>query len=165
MKRFRFIKGQRFAGDESGTALAELAILIPFLIVMVAAVAEVGRLFQAFNTVSKSTRTAARYLSNVAYNEPEIAKAKNVALCGKTDCTGMDPVASGLKFDNIVVTPEFKPGGGGNPITVTISVTGYSFQPLFNLAALLQSERFASLPVKPSTTMYYMWVDPAGVKE
>jgi Flp pilus assembly protein TadG len=165
MKRFRFIKGQRFADDESGTALAELAILIPFLIVMVAAVAEVGRLFQAYNTVSKSTRAAARYLSNVAYHDPEIAKAKNIALCGKPNCTGADPVASGLKLSNIVVTPEFKPGGGGNPITVTISVDGYNFEPLFNLPALLQSQRFAALPVKPSTTMYYMWVDPAGAEE
>lgn len=165
MKKIRFIRGRRFARNESGGTLAELAILIPFLIVMVAAVTEIGRLFHDYNTLAKSTRASARYLSNVAYTESEIVFAKNIALCGKKNCTGIDPVVTGLTFENIVVTPEFKEGGGGNPITVTTSISGYNFQPIFNLAAMLPNDDFVDLPVRPSTTMYYMWVDPAGVEE
>ena len=159
-------RGNRFARNEKGGTLAELAILIPFLIIMIAAVSELGRLFQTYTTLSKSTRAASRYLSGVAYDNAQISKAKNVAVCGKTDCTGVDPVAKDLTTDNVVVTPEFQPGGGGgNPITVTIAITNYNFQPLFNLGALLQSDRFTNIPIGSRTTMYYMWIDPAGVEE
>jgi len=158
-------RGSRFARNEKGGTLAELAILIPFLIIMIAAVSELGRLFQTYATLSKSTRAASRYLSAVAYDNGQIAKAKNVAVCGKTDCTGVNPVVKDLTTDNVVVTPEFQAGGGGNPITVTVAITDYNFQPLFNLGALLQSDRFSNIPIASRTTMYYMWVDPAGVEE
>ena len=158
-------RGRRFARNERGGTIAELAILVPFLIIMIAAVSELGRLFQTYNTLSKSTRAAARYLSNNAYDDTQIAKAKNVAVCGKTDCTGIDPAAKDLTVENIVVTPQFQEGGGGNPITVTISINNYNFQPLFNLGALLNADRLTNMPIGSSTTMYYMWVDPAGVEE
>ena len=166
MKRLSLIRGRRFARDEKGGTLAELAILVLFLIVMLAAVAELGRLFQTYTGLSKSTRAAARYLSNNAYDTKHINQAKQMALCGKISCAEGDaPVAKGLTIDQIVVTPEFKEGGGGNPVTVTISISEYTFQPLFNLAGLLNADRFAALPVQPSTTMYYMWTDPAGAAE
>lgn len=158
-------RGRRFARNERGGTIAELAILVPFLIVMIAAVSELGRLFQTYNTLSKSTRAAARYLSNNAYDDAQIARAKNVAVCGKPDCTGIEAAAKDLTVENIVVTPEFQEGGGGNPITVTITISNYNFQPLFNLGALLQADRLTNLPIGSSTTMYYMWVDPAGVEE
>ena len=52
--------------NEKGGTLAELAILVPFLIIMAASVSELGRLFQTYTTLSKSTRAAARYLSGQA---------------------------------------------------------------------------------------------------
>lgn len=164
MKRFSFIQGRRFSKDESGGALAELAILVPFLIIMMGAVTELGRLFQTYTSLSKSTRAAARYLSNNSYEELYINRAKQIALCGKIACTGGDEVASGLTVDNIEVkaNPE---GGAGNPTSVTLSIKDYTFQPLFNLPALLNVERSFSFPVTPSTTMYYMWIDPAGAEE
>jgi Flp pilus assembly protein TadG len=165
MKILRLIRIRRFARNEKGGTLAELAILIPFLILMVATVAELGRLFQTYTTLSKATRTAARYLSNNAYEDKYINQAKQMALCGKTTCAGGDEVAKNLSVDNIVITPEFQDGGGGNPITVTVSITDYNFQPLFNLAALFNVAEYAEFPVRPSTTMYYMWIDPAGAEE
>lgn len=160
-----FIRADRFATNEAGAALAELAILLPFLILTMAAVSELGRLFQSYNGLSKSTRMAARYLSNVAFTNEQIAKAKNVAVCGRPDCTGRAPLAPGLTPDHIVVTPGFQEGGGGNPITVTISISNYTFRPLFHLTGMLPGERFTNVPIGSSTTMYYMWVDPAGVEE
>jgi Flp pilus assembly pilin Flp len=167
-KLLALIRGDRFIRNESGAALAELAILIPFLVAMVAGVSELGRLFQTYNTLSKSTRAAARYLSTVPYDDepvPYITRARNIALCNKQDCTGVPPVVTGLELENIVVTPEFQAGGGGNPITVTLSVTDYNFQPLFNLAALVNVDKWTSVPVRSSTTMYYMWVNAAGAEE
>ena len=167
MKRLRITKRARhLAENETGGTLAELAILIPFLIVMVAAVAELGRYFQAYSTLAKSTRASARYLSRVAFDAESETRAKNVAVCGKIDCTGINPVVAGLSPTNIKVDTEFAPGGAGNPITVTVSIQNYTFQPLFNLGALLGNNTFSlALPIRPSTTMYYMWNDAAGGEE
>lgn len=162
MKKPTFIRGRRFTKDERGGTLAELAILVPFLVIMVAAVAELGRVFQTYTALSKSTRAAARYLSNNSFEEMYINRAKQMALCGKIACTGGDEVVSGLTAAHIDVTSE---GEAGNPTTVTIKIKDYNFQPLFNLAGLLKADRFATFPVRPSTTMYYMWIDPAGAAE
>ena len=159
-----FIKKNRFIRSDRGGALAELAILVPFLVVMVAAVTELGRLFQTYTALSKSTRAAARYLSVNAYDPNHIDFAKNVAVCGKTDCTDTEAVVPRLTTDNVVVDPEWADpaGGGGNPVRVTIYIQNYEFQPIFNLDALLGNNRFLTLPASGSTTMYYMWTDPAA---
>jgi Flp pilus assembly protein TadG len=167
MKLFRITKRARhLAENETGGTLAELAILVPFLIVMVAAVFELGRYFQNYATLAKSTRASARYLSRVAWDAENEARAKNVAVCGKIDCTGTNPLVAGLSTTNINVATEFAPSGAGNPITVTVSIQNYTFQPLFNLGALLGNNTFSlALPIRPSTTMYYMWTDAGGGEE
>lgn len=159
-----FIKRNRFVRNERGGALAELAILVPFLVVMMAAVTELGRLFQTYTALSKSTRAAARYLSVNAYDPNHIDFAKNVAVCGKTDCTDTDPVVPGLETDNVVVEPEWADpaGGGGNPVRVRVYIQNYEFQPIFNLNSLIGNNRFTTLPASGSTTMYYMWTDAAA---
>jgi Flp pilus assembly protein TadG len=165
---FRFIRGNRFTRDEKGGTLAELAILVPFLAVMLGAVTELGRLFQTYTALSKSTRAAARYMSNHPFDDnpiPYITQAKSMALCGNPDCTGKAPVVPGLTLDNIVITPEWEEGVVGNPSTVTVNITGYNFQPIFDLAKFLPENRFTTLPVTSGTTMYYMWTDPAGAEE
>lgn len=163
MKRLlKFFKESGFARSETGAALAELAILVPFLVIMLAAVTELGRLFQTYTDLSKATRVAARYISNVAYDETQIANAKNVAVCGNINCAGLDPVVPGLTTDNVSVTPEYPACDCGNPVRVTVSIVNYNFQPIFNLGALIGNNRLTSLPASGSTTMYYMWVDPAG---
>jgi hypothetical protein len=75
-------------------------------------------------------------------------------------------VASDLTPSNVAVAVEFPPGGAGNPITVTVSIQNYSFQPLFNLGGLMGNDTFSlALPIKSSTTMYYMWTEAAGGEE
>ena len=164
MRILSLIRGKRFSRDERGGALAELAVLVPFLVIMTAAVTELGRLFQTYTSLSKSTRTAARYLSNNSYEEFYINRAKQMALCGKIACTGGDEVVAGLKVTNIDIKAEPEISVG-NPTTVTVSIKDYSFEPLFNLAAMLNVEEYASFPLRSSTTMYYMWIDPAGGEE
>lgn len=164
---------RRLWRDENGGTLAELAILVPFLIVMLAAVTELGRFFQTYTTLSKSTRAASRYLSNQAYEGPEgqsSNRARNIAYCGKLDCAGTDPVVKNLEPENVVIEVVYPPteGGGetGIPETVKVSIQNFTFQPLFDVGALLNSETFSlALPVRPSTTMHYMWTEPAGAEE
>jgi len=153
---------------EDGGALAELAIIVPFLAVMLAGVCEFGRYFQNYNTVAKSTRDAARYLSNHPLTPDEIGKAKNLAVCGKVACTVTDkPVITGLSAGNVCVEST----GSPKVLSVTIRIprsttpcvptTGagnaspLTYTPIFNVGALLGTGLSLNLPIAPSTTMYY----------
>jgi hypothetical protein len=153
IRRVRF-----FARHEDGGALAELAILVPFLILMLAAVTELGRFFQAYTTVAKSTRTAARYLSNHAFPTSQ-DEAINLAVCGKLVCAGGDALVPGLTAANICIEST------GAPIeTVTVSIPRTAsgcgaplpFQPVFNIGALLKTGVTFTPNINPSVTMYYM---------
>lgn len=155
---------------EDGGALAELAILVPFLAVMLAAVCEVGRFFQNYTTLAKATRTASRYLSNHALNSTEIQRANNLAYCGKLICGVADkPLVNGLLSTNICIettgSPKVtsvtvripRPTSPCNPITGAPAATPYTFRPVFDIGALLNNPSFSmALPIAPSTTMYYM---------
>ncbi len=162
----RRIKGLKklfgFAGNEQGGALAELAILVPFLLVMLAGVAEFGRFFETYTTLAKSTRTAARYLSNAPYDTTHQNAAKAMTVCGKTICGSNEHYFTNLDVNDISVTAEIV---GGKPETVTVSVTGFNYTPIFDIGALLHTSFTLALPVKPSTTMYYMWQEPSGAED
>lgn len=154
---------------EDGGALAELAVLVPFLAVMLAGVCEFGRYFQNYNTAAKATRTASRYLSNHPLTAEEIGKAQNLAVCGKIACADSDkPLIRGLSTANICVETTGSPkvlsvtvriprsttpcaptagAGGAAPLT---------YSPIFNVGALLGTGLSLNLPIAPSTTMYYI---------
>lgn len=151
----------KFAFGEEGSTLAEMAILVPFLAVMLAGVSEFGRFFQMHTTLAKSTRTAARYLSNHPFNDTEKARARNLAVCGKLVCAGGDELAPNLSAANVCIESV------GTPVPTTITVRipetdndcgdPYLYQPVFDLGALLQTPTFSlSKPIHPSVTMYFM---------
>src|SRR5215204_573546 len=154
---------------EDGGALAELAILVPFLAVMLGGVCEFGRYFQNYNTVAKATRTASRYLSNHPLTTQEIGRAQSLVVCGKLACTDADkPLITGLSAANVCVETT------GSPKVLTVSVriprdttpcaptagaggaAPLTYAPIFNVGALLGTGLSLNLPIAPSTTMYYM---------
>ena len=95
---------RRVIRNECGGTLAELAILVPFLAVMLAAVSDVGRFFQTYTTLSKATRAASRYLSNHPFIPAEQEKAKNLVVCGKlTACAANDRLVIGLETTNVCI--------------------------------------------------------------
>src|SRR5215510_10691369 len=97
-----FSKVRRHLGAEDGAALAELAVLVPLLLVMLAAVSEIGRLFQNYTSVAKTTRAAARYLSNHQLTTIETNRAKNLVVCGKLVCgAGDTAIVNGLAAGNV----------------------------------------------------------------
>lgn len=161
MKRRPIILGKlrRFIRHEKGAALAELAILVPFLILLVAAISEFGRYFQTYTTLEKSTRAAARYLSNHTFATSQ-TQAANLAVCGQLSCTGVPPLAENLSSANVCIQSTLATGTSKIE-TVTISIgapcaTPYNFKPLFNIGALLNTNFMFRPTVRPSTTMYYM---------
>jgi hypothetical protein len=159
---------------EDGGALAELAILVPFLAVMLAGVCEFGRYFQNYTTLAKATRTASRYLSNHELNATEITRAQNLMICGKLTCgVGDRNIISGFSKANVCI--ETTPDAPGSPIVkmVTVKVprtsgdctpmagteagVPFTYTPIFNVGALLNNPSLSlALPIAPSTTMYYM---------
>jgi Flp pilus assembly pilin Flp len=155
---------------EDGGALAELAILIPFLAVMLAAVCEVGRFFQNYATLAKSTRVASRYLSNHSINPTEIGRAGSLALCGKLVCgVGDAPLVNGLSANNICLESTGSPKVTSvtvriprastpcNPMTGAGAAAPYVYTPIFDIGTLLGRPDFSmALEIAPRTTMYYM---------
>jgi len=152
-----------FGRQENGGALAEFTILVPFLVIMLAAVAEFGRFFETYTTLAKATRSSSRYLSNHTFTQAEQDKAKNLVVCGKLAC-GAERLVPGIDATNVCIEYQYS-GGSPKPDTVTVSIppaaggcgAPYTYAPVFNIGALINSNTFTlALPISPSTTMYYM---------
>jgi TadE-like protein len=160
------------AQNERGGTIAELAILVPFLVVMLAAVSEVGRYFQTYTTLAKSTRAAARYLSNHQYNPLEKGRAKSLVVCGKLACDGGDELVTGLAAENVCIQTTLTPVGTVETVTVSIPRTAtmtcdadeiatyLQYQPVFDIGKLIHDADFSMVfPMAPSTTMRYIPAD------
>jgi hypothetical protein len=160
IRRFR----RRFRAEDGGT-LAELAILLPFLVVMAAAVTEVGRFFQTYTTLAKGVRSSARYLSNQKspYSVDDMNKATSLAVCGKLVCAGGDELAAGMVAGKVCI--EDQPAS--EMVRVSIprvakacdngNIVPYNHQPIFNMGELLNSQTFTFAPlIDTSITMPYV---------
>ena len=135
---------------EAGTQLAEMAIVLPLLLVLFGATAEFGRFFYTYATLAKATRSAARYLT--ASNKATDLGAQNLVIYGNTDGTG-DPVLPGLGATNVDIERE---GPALSPQKVTVGISGYKYKPVFDLGKLMGNDFTMSVDVKPSTMMRYM---------
>jgi Flp pilus assembly protein TadG len=164
-------KMRRLVRSERGGTLAEFAILVPFLVVMLAAVSEVGRFFQTYTTLSKATRSAARYLSSHQFNNQEKARAKNLVVCGKLTCTGGDEIVPGITAGNVCIQTVLTASSTVETVTVFIprqetvacedetTAAWLPYQPIFDIGALLHNDFSLVYPIAPSTTMRYIPAD------
>lgn len=160
MKRQRRMTGRlsRFAREERGAQLAELAIVLPLFLMMFGAAAEFGRYFYEYTTLDKATRAGSRYLATAAVNGSEDARARNIVVYGNPEGTGT-PVISGLTTANVIIT---RMGGVPTlPQTVTVQISGYKYQPVFDLGKLIKVPSLSlNIDVKPSVTMRYLLTQP-----
>ncbi|HEU4712002.1 MAG TPA: TadE/TadG family type IV pilus assembly protein [Pyrinomonadaceae bacterium] len=157
-RRFQWLN--RFRRDELGVQLLEAAIVVPILLVLFAAVAEFGRYFYEYTTVAKAARVGARYLASksVTSSVDYEAIAKNIVVYGNEAGTG-SPVLTGLTTGNVLVT--YQGGTTGVPNTVTVSITGYEHESLFDLGGLLNNDSLSlDVEVKPSVTMRFLLTQP-----
>lgn len=153
----------RFKRNERGIALAELAIVLPVFVLLFTAITEFGRYFYTYSTLAKAERVAARYLATAKISSFEDGKAKNLVVYGNTAGTG-SPLLPGLRTDNVIITKRSASGAvqsTGVPQTVTVEITGFAHQPLFDLGALLNNTEYSmSVGVQPSVTMRYLLTTP-----
>ena len=154
----RLLRLSRFRRDERGIQLVELAIVLPIFILLFGATAEFGRYFYEYTTLAKSARVGARYLATAAVNSTEDTNAKNIVVYGNSAGTG-NPILSGLSTTNVTITRS-----GGVPVlpqTVTVQITGFKHQPIFDLGAITKTPTLSmNIDVKPSVTMRYLLTQP-----
>ena len=113
---------------EKGVALTEFALALPMLLMLMLPILEFGRAYYQYNTIAKSVRQAARYLS-VRSPGVDADKARNIVVYGNPAGTGT-PLVPGLSLSN-VPTPTWGTTGSYPVLnTVTVTVTGYTFVPL-----------------------------------
>jgi hypothetical protein len=138
---------RRLARCERGTQLVELAIVLPVMLALFGATAEFGRFFYTYQTLSKATRSATRYLTVEPLGGTD-EKAANLVVYGNTDGTG-DPLVEGMTIDKVEVTRE-----GPMPQLITVRVEGFTYQPLFDLGGLIGTPSISlNVELTPSTTM------------
>jgi hypothetical protein len=108
----------------------EFALVLPMLLMMTMMVIEFGRAIYQYSTLVKSVRDAARYLS-IQTPGTHITEARNLVVYGNTSGSGA-PLAIGLSPSQ-VPDPVWA-NAGTLPVitTVTIQVTGYTFNSMFS---------------------------------
>ena len=162
LRRFR----RRIAGighDERGVQLLELAIVLPIFMILFAATAEFGRYFYEYTTLSKAARVGARYLVTQKVDCAQADLARKLVVYGNTAGTG-SPILPGLLTSNISITPNDLACAGtpqGVPPNITVTISGFKHQSLFNLGGLLKNSAISmDIDVKPSISMRYMLSTP-----
>lgn len=117
---------------QRGVAIVEFALMLPFLLLLTFITTEFGRAIWQYNTLAKSVRDSARYLSlQTPGDTAAIATARNLTVYGKPNPTDADsPLAPGLSTTH-VPDPTWVPAGSEPVInTVTIRISGYTFTPM-----------------------------------
>ena len=148
-------RARRFIRRERGTQLVELALVLPIVMLLFAATAEFGYFFHTYTTLAKATRAGARHLISRSLDTTEKSKAKNMVVYGdpSAGCTGK-PVIRNLSCSNVTISNTVV---SGQPDTVTVTITGFKYQPLIDLGKLTgKSSASLNIDVSPSSTMKYI---------
>jgi hypothetical protein len=132
--------------QEQGVALVEFALILPILMMLLFITAEFGRAYYEYNTITKSVREAARYLS-VRMRDVDVDKAKNIVVYGNPRGSGY-PVARGLSLSNVPDPTWGSAGSYPTLSTVTITVTGYTFVPMFSEVFGIQFTNITFSPIR-----------------
>lgn len=138
------LKMRNFIQSTRGTVLVEAAIALPMLLVLFSVVAELGRFFYIYNTLSKATYASARYMSKRPLLNEHLTIARNIAVYGGIANNGA-PILPGLTGDNIEIVRA-------NQI-VTVSIRNYAYTPIFAMGELTN---LAAITITPATTTRYL---------
>jgi Flp pilus assembly protein TadG len=129
--------------SQRGIGALELAVVLPLLLAICLAITEFGRAIYTYNTLAKSARGAARYLTTQAAGNG-YSTARNLVVFGNPAGTG-SPLVPALNKENMdsVVNIRDASNSAGNKNqgsvptinTVTVTITGFKFSPVMDLLA------------------------------
>jgi Flp pilus assembly protein TadG len=153
---------RRFLKEDRGTQILELAIALPAMLIMLGAVAEFGRFFYTYTTLTNAVRGGARHACKwergASWTVPE---TQRMVVYGDFNDTSKGPILPGLTTANVAVDAN---GPSVNNIdSVTVRITGYTYQPLFDIGALTGVSGLSlAVPMNASVTMHQLYNGPTA---
>ena len=162
IRQIVFEKVRRFVKREQGTHLVELAIALPVMLVLMGGLAEFGRFFYTYTTLTNAVRAGARHACkwerNASWTFPETS---NMVVYGDYSDTSNGPILPGLTTANVDITAN---GPSVNNIdSVTVSIKNYTYQPLFDLGKLTGISGLSlNINMNASATMHQLYNGPTA---
>jgi len=102
--------------NERGANLVELALLLPFLFMLLMGVADLGRAFYTYVSLTNAAREGARFASRFPFEDNEDDIAEIIRRVQD------EPNIAGVAWDAVVVEIEGLGSASGDPVTVTATL-------------------------------------------
>lgn len=126
-----------------GNVMIEFALGSGVLLALFAGTFQFGYTFYQYNLLNNAVNSGAEYAGMRTYDSnsstPSAAfkqAVQNVVVYGDPG-GGSTPVVPGLTTSNVNVTPGWSTtGAGGIPVSMTVSISGYTIQAVFGSIAL-----------------------------
>ena len=153
---------RRFLKEERGTQILELAIALPVMLMLLGSVAEFGRFFYTYTTLTNAVRGGARHACkwerNASWTVPE---TQRMVVYGDFNDTSNGPILPGLSTSNVQVVSN---GPAPNKVdSVTVKITGYTYQPIFDIGKLTGITSLSlAIPMNASATMHQLYNGPTA---
>ena len=158
----KFPRFFRFFRRQDGTQIVELAIALPVMLMLLGSVAEFGRFFYTYTTLTNAVRAGARHACkwerNASWTFPETS---NMVVYGDFSDTSHGPILPGLTTSNVVVQAN---GASVNNIdSVTVKIVNYQYQPLFDIGKLTGVPALSlNINMNASATMHQLYNGPTS---
>jgi len=153
---------RRFVSDDRGTQIIEFAIAVPVMLMLLGSIAEFGRFFYTYTTLTNAVRAGARHACkwerNASWTFPETSR---MVVYGDYSNTSNGPILPGLSTSNVVVQAN---GPSTNAIdSVTVKIVNYKYQPLFDLGKLTGITSLSlNIDMNASATMHQLYNGPTA---
>ncbi len=153
---------RRLVSDDRGTQIIEFAIAVPVMLMLLGSIAEFGRFFYTYTTLTNAVRAGARHACkwerNASWTFPETSR---MVVYGDYSNTSNGPILPGLSTSNVVVQAN---GPSTNAIdSVTVKIVNYKYQPLFDLGKLTGITSLSlNIDMNASATMHQLYNGPTA---
>jgi hypothetical protein len=157
-----FERIRRFIKEDRGTQILELAIALPVMLMLLGSVAEFGRFFYTYTTLTNAVRGGARHAckweKGSSWTVPE---TQRMVVYGDFSDTSHGPILPGLTTAHVAIDAN---GPSVNNIdSVTVRITGYNYVPLFDIGKLTGVPALSlNIPMKASATMHQLYNGPTA---
>ncbi len=143
--------------DSSGANLVEFALVFLLLLLLLAAIADLGRGFYTYIAVANSAREGVRYYSRLPCMAAD-ASQRNALYTAVRDAVVNEAAASGINLSNGDALIELNPDprsacpAKGSPVRVHVV---YTFRSMIGFVPMLSGDRFSfgAIPLGHVATM------------
>lgn len=101
---------------DRGANIVEMAVVLPFLLLLLMGIADIGRAFYTYISLTNAAREGARFAARFPFQGSEGEIAQVVARVQD------EPNIAGVSWDETVVTVDGLGGSSGQPVCVTASL-------------------------------------------